>query len=131
MLGIIDDGNVNEALRAAKLRDKRLRYGAVLVYFFNRSEVERGEEIQEGKTQCPGAQEEGDEEGEAGQEGKGQKTRAEAHPSSDGSITVSSGTADPRWHDRRSINRHRRQQRPRPFRFQVKADIGLTCPYVR
>jgi hypothetical protein len=34
-------------------------------------EVERGQEIQEGKARCPGAQEEGDKEGEAGQEGKG------------------------------------------------------------
>jgi hypothetical protein len=42
--------------------------------------LKRGEEIQEVKTQCAGAQEEGDDEGEAGQEGKGQKTRAEAIP---------------------------------------------------
>jgi hypothetical protein len=32
-------------------------------------EIEGGKEIR--KTQCPGAQEEGDEEGEASQEGKG------------------------------------------------------------
>ena len=106
MLGIIDDGDVNEAVRAAKLRDKRLRYVPYWHIFLTDREVERGEEIQEGKTQCPGAQEEWDEEGEAGQEGKGQKTHAEAHPGSDGSIAVSSGTADSRWHDRRSVNRH-------------------------
>ena len=29
-------------------------------------DIERGEEIQEGKARCPGAKEEGDEEGEAG-----------------------------------------------------------------
>jgi hypothetical protein len=33
MLGIIDTGDVNEAVRAAKLRDKRLRYDVVLAYF--------------------------------------------------------------------------------------------------
>ena len=32
-LGIIDDGDVNRAARAAKLRDERLRCGAVLAYF--------------------------------------------------------------------------------------------------
>jgi hypothetical protein len=34
-------------------------------------ESEGGKEIQEGKARSPGAQEEGDEEGEAGQESKG------------------------------------------------------------
>jgi hypothetical protein len=34
-------------------------------------EIEGGKEIQEGKARSPGAQEEGDEEGEAGQESKG------------------------------------------------------------
>ena len=34
-------------------------------------EIEGGKEIQEGKARRPGAQEEGDEEGEAGQESKG------------------------------------------------------------
>jgi hypothetical protein len=33
MLGIIDDGDVNQAVRAAKLKDKRLRFGAVVAYF--------------------------------------------------------------------------------------------------
>jgi hypothetical protein len=94
--------------------------------FLTDREVERGEEIQEVKTQCPGAQEEWDEEGEAGQEGKGQKTRAEAHPGSDGSITVSSGTADPRWHDRRSVNRHRRQQRHRAPPIVRRPNCGLS-----
>jgi len=36
-LGIIDDGDVNRAARAAKLRDERLRCGAALAYFLNRS----------------------------------------------------------------------------------------------
>ncbi|MGA9512945.1 MAG: hypothetical protein WBV51_05155, partial [Pseudolabrys sp.] len=36
-LGIIDDRDVNRAARAAKLRDERLRCGAALVYFLNRS----------------------------------------------------------------------------------------------
>jgi hypothetical protein len=34
-------------------------------------EIEGGKEIQEGKARSPGAQEEGDEEGEVGQESKG------------------------------------------------------------
>ena len=33
MLGIIDYGDVNQAVRAAKLRDKRVRCGAVLAFF--------------------------------------------------------------------------------------------------
>src|SRR4029077_18742059 len=36
-LGIIDDGDVNGAARAAKLRDERLLWGAALAYFLNRS----------------------------------------------------------------------------------------------
>ena len=60
-LGIIDDGDVNRAARVAKLRDARLRCGAVLAYFSNDREVERGEEIQEGEAWCPGPQEEGNE----------------------------------------------------------------------
>jgi hypothetical protein len=60
-LGIIDDGDVNRAARVAKLRDARLRCGAVLAYFSKDRELERGEEIQEGEAWCPGPQEEGDE----------------------------------------------------------------------
>ena len=71
MLGIIDDGDVNQAVRAAKLRDKRLRYVPYWHIFLTDREVERGEEIQEVKARRPGAQEEWDEEGEAGQESKG------------------------------------------------------------
>ena len=33
MLGIINESDVNQAVRAAKLRDKRLRFGAVAAYF--------------------------------------------------------------------------------------------------
>ena len=60
------------------------------------------EEIQEGKTRCPGAQEEGDEEGDAGEEGNhreetGDKTRARSD---------SSDAADGKFRrqDRRSID---------------------------
>ena len=68
-------------------------------------DIERGEEIQEGKARCPGAKkEEGDEDDEAGQTGKVEKTRSETCPGSDnsttaGTPTVCSGTADRREHD--------------------------------
>jgi hypothetical protein len=65
---IIDDGDVNRAARVAKLRDARLRCGAVLAYFSNDREVERAEEIQEGEAWWPGPQEEGDESGEVSHE---------------------------------------------------------------
>jgi hypothetical protein len=65
-------------------------------------DIERGEEIQESKARCPGAKEEGDEDGEAGKKGKVEKTRSETCP---GSITASvparvcSRTANRRGHD--------------------------------
>ena len=105
-LGIIDDGDVNRAARAAKLRDERLRCGAVLAYFLNRSEVERGEEIQESKARCPGPQEEGDEESDSGEEEK--ETGAKASARSGGSVAAARGRF--RRQDRRSIDPHRRQQ---------------------
>ena len=61
ILGIIDDGDVRQAVRPGKLRNNP----AVPSCSFDR-DIERGEEIQEGKARCPGAKEEGDEEGEAG-----------------------------------------------------------------
>jgi hypothetical protein len=66
-------------------------------------DIERGEEIQEGKARCPGAKE-GDEDGEAGKKGY-EETRSETRPGSDRSITASapatvcSGTANRRGHD--------------------------------
>src|SRR5262245_54922383 len=68
-------------------------------------DIERGEEIQEGKARCPGAKEEGDEEGEAGKKGKVEETCSETCPGSDNSITASaparvcSGAANRRGHD--------------------------------
>jgi len=72
-------------------------------------EIERGEEIQEGKAWCPGAKEEAREDGEVGQTGKVEKTRSETRPGSDNSIragpaTICYGTGNPSGHDRRSIN---------------------------
>jgi hypothetical protein len=58
LLGIIDDCDVSQAVRAAKLR-------ALSRHNFDR-DIERGEEIQESKARCPDAKEEGDEDGEAG-----------------------------------------------------------------
>ena len=52
-------------VRAAKLR-KISGWGLVPWWHIFDRDVERGEEIQEGKARCPGAKEEGDEEGEAG-----------------------------------------------------------------
>ena len=55
-------------------------------FWLNRREVESGEEIQEGKARCPAAQEERDEEGDAGDEGK--EASAKARARSDGSIVT-------------------------------------------
>ena len=62
ILGIIDDGDVRQAVRPGKLRNNP----AVPPWHRFDRDIERGEEIQEGKARCPGAKEEGDEEGEAG-----------------------------------------------------------------
>ena len=62
ILGIIDDGDVRQAVRPGKLRNNP----AVPSWHSFDRDIERGEEIQEGKARCPGAKEEGDEEGEAG-----------------------------------------------------------------
>jgi len=68
-------------------------------------DIERGEEIQESKARCPGAKEEGDEDGAAGKKGKVEETRSETCPGSDNSITASaparvcSRTANRRGHD--------------------------------
>jgi len=68
-------------------------------------DIERGEEIQESKARCPGAKEEGDEEDrEAGQKGKIEKTRSETCSGSGNSITagtpaVCSVSANFRGHD--------------------------------
>ena len=61
ILGIINDGDVRQAVCPGKLRNNP----AVLWRRFDR-DIERGEEIQEGKARRPRAKEEGDEEGEAG-----------------------------------------------------------------
>jgi len=61
ILGIIDDCDVSQAVRVAKLETS----GCESRHNFDR-DIERGEEIQEGKARCPGAKEEGDEDGEAG-----------------------------------------------------------------
>jgi hypothetical protein len=62
ILGIIDDGDVRQAVCPGKLRNNP---AVPLWHRFDR-DIERGEEIQDGKARCPGAKEEGDEEGEAG-----------------------------------------------------------------
>ena len=61
ILGIIDDCDVRQAVRVAELETS----GCESRHNFDR-DIERGEEIQEGKSRCPGAKEEGDEDGEAG-----------------------------------------------------------------
>jgi hypothetical protein len=61
ILGIIDDCDVSQAVRVAKLETNACESR----HNFDR-DIERGEEIQEGKARCPGAKEEGDEDGEAG-----------------------------------------------------------------
>jgi hypothetical protein len=96
-LGIIDDGDVRQAVHPGKLRNNP----AVPPWHGFDRDIERGEEIQEGKARCPGAKEEGDEnEGEAGKKGKVKKTRSETCPSSDdGAATACSGTAIPRGND--------------------------------
>ena len=51
----------------AMLVRQRVRLGyAVPSWHDSDRDIERGEEIQEGKARCPGAKEEGDEDGEAG-----------------------------------------------------------------
>ena len=76
--------------------------------FLTDREVECGEEIQEGKARRPSAQEEGDEEGDAGEEEK--ETGAKARARSDRSVAVAWKF---RRQDRRSIDHHPRQQRHR------------------
>ena len=61
ILGIIDDCDVSQAVRVAKLETS----GCESLHNFDQ-DIERGEEIQEGKARCPGAKEKGDEDGEAG-----------------------------------------------------------------
>ena len=68
-------------------------------FWLNRREVESGEEIQEGKARCPAAQEERDEEGDAGDEedeegdagGEEKEASAKACARSDGSIVSDAG----------------------------------------
>ena len=59
-LGIIDDGDANRAARAAKLRDERLRCGAVLAYFLNRSgELNVAKKSKKAKRGAPARKKEG------------------------------------------------------------------------
>ena len=77
--------------------------------FRKAQEVERGQEIQEGKARCPGAQEERDEEGDPREEKK--ETGAKARACS--GRPVAAGLGRFRWQDRKSLDHHRRRQRHR------------------
>ena len=130
-LGIIDDGDVNRAERAAKLRDERLQCGAMLANFFKPIErLNVAKKSKKAKRGAPARKKKGMKKATPA---KRKKSKASAR--SGGSVAAARGRF--RRQDRRSIDPHRRQQhlstncaaaKSRPARMRVREQTLYAGP---